>query len=650
MEQSTKKNVPLIRLEKITRSFSNGDQTLQVLKGIDLTIEEGEFVAIIGSSGSGKTTLMNLLGCLDRPTSGEYWFRGQAVSKLSKDELAHLRRDAFGFVFQSYNLLPGTPAVSNVELPAIYAGLPPAKRRERALALLGRLGLSDRTNHLPGQLSGGQQQRVSIARALMNGGQIILADEPTGALDSKSGVEVMQLLKELSAQGHTLLLITHDPEVAAHAERIIEIRDGEIISDQKTAAADLPKARLPAAATAKEQPLIDIWESTKAAFSALHRNLFRTLLTLLGIVIGVASVIAMLAIGDGAKNEIVDRISSMGSNLLLVRPGAPNQRGRWSIATLVPEDVDAINLEVPNLIAAIPELTGNATLRYGNRDKTTGMNATSASFPLVRQWNVAEGTFFSAEDEALYATVAVLGKTVADDLFAGRSPLGEYVMAGSTLLQVIGVMSERGASPMGQDQDDVVFLPYTTGSLRIFGQRFLRNVTVAVDDVSQMDATQDKIFELLLARHSDEDFQIRNMASLIDDVTATQNTFTLLLGSVAAISLLVGGVGVMNIMLVSVNERTREIGIRLATGARTRNILQQFLIEALTISAFGGVIGVVIGLGTAWLVGYLGTVVYFSVFPVVLAFSCAFATGLIFGFLPARKAAHLDPVKALSSE
>ena len=278
------------------------------------------------------------------------------------------------------------------------------------------------------------------------------------------------------------------------------------------------------------------------------------------------------------------------------------------------------------------------------------MNATSASFPLVRQWPVAEGTFFSDEDEALYATVAVLGKTVATDLFGKQSPLGEYVMAGGTLLQVIGVMSERGASPMGQDQDDVVLLPYSTGSLRIFGQRFLRNVTVAVDDVSQMDTTQDRIFELMLARHGTEDFQIRNMASLIDSVTATQDTFTLLLGSVAAISLLVGGVGVMNIMLVSVNERTREIGIRLATGARTRNILQQFLIEALTISAFGGVIGVVIGLGTAWLVGYLGTTVYFSVFPVVLAFTCAFATGLIFGFLPARKAAHLDPVKALSSE
>ncbi|NLW04622.1 MAG: MacB family efflux pump subunit [Pseudomonadaceae bacterium] len=650
MEKQDPQPAPLIRLEKITRSFSNGDQTLQVLKGIDLTINEGEFVAIIGSSGSGKTTLMNLLGCLDRPTSGEYWFRGQAVSQLTKDELAHLRRDAFGFVFQSYNLLPGTPAVNNVELPAIYAGQPPAKRRARALELLGRLGLSDRTGHLPGQLSGGQQQRVSIARALMNGGQIILADEPTGALDTKSGVEVMQLLKELSAQGHTLLLITHDPEVAAHADRIIEIRDGEIVSDTQSVNRPSPKARLPLPMPAKEQPLLDIWESTKAAFTALHRNLFRTLLTLLGIVIGVASVIAMLAIGDGAKKEIVDQISSLGSNLLLVRPGAPNQRGNWSVATLVPEDVEAINIEVPNLIAAIPELTGNQTLRYGNRDKSTSMNATSASFPLVRQWPVAEGTFFSDEDEALYATVAVLGKTVATDLFGKQSPLGEYVMAGGTLLKVIGVMSERGASPMGQDQDDVVLLPYSTGSLRIFGQRFLRNVTVAVDDVSQMDTTQDRIFELMLARHGTEDFQIRNMASLIDSVTATQDTFTLLLGSVAAISLLVGGVGVMNIMLVSVNERTREIGIRLATGARTRNILQQFLIEALTISAFGGVIGVVIGLGTAWLVGYLGTTVYFSVFPVVLAFSCAFATGLIFGFLPARKAAHLDPVKALSSE
>lgn len=642
---------PLIRLEQLKRSFQNGDQTLEVLKGINLDIYAGEFIAIIGSSGSGKTTLMNILGCLDQPSSGSYWFNGTQVSELSKDELAVLRRDAFGFVFQSYHLLPGTPAVQNVELPAIYAGLAPQDRRARALQLLQRLGLGERTLHLPSQLSGGQQQRVSIARALMNGGQLLFADEPTGALDSRSGIEVMQLLQELSNQGHTLILITHDPEVAAHADRIIEIHDGHIIKDQLNPKKNQqPKQQLKPAPASTPSVGLELWEATKAAFAALKRNIFRTLLTLLGIVIGVASVIAMLGIGDGAKNDILDRISSMGSNLLLVRPGAPNQRGGWNVATLVPEDVTAINREVSNLVAAIPEVSSNTTLRYGNLDTSTTLNATSTHFPEVRQWPLAEGTFFTQQDEYQYATVAVLGQTVAQNIFGKESPLGKHVMADGTLLQIIGVMSARGASPMGQDQDDVVFLPYTTGSLRIFGQRHLRNITIAVEDVSRIDATQDKVFELLLARHGVEDFQIRNMASLIDSVTATQNTFTLLLGSVAAISLLVGGVGVMNIMLVSVNERTREIGIRLATGAKARNILQQFLIEALTISALGGLIGVGIGLGAAWLIASLGTPVYFSIFPVALAFSCAFLTGLIFGFLPARKAAYLDPVKALATE
>lgn len=639
---------PLIELRGITRSFQNGDQILQVLKGIDLNLYAGEFVAIIGSSGSGKTTLMNLLGCLDKPTSGSYQFNGQEVTQLSSDELAYLRRDAFGFVFQSYHLLPGTPAVNNVELPAIYAGKTPKERQAKALELLKRLGLADRSDHLPNQLSGGQQQRVSLARALMNGGQVILADEPTGALDTKSSQEVMQLFKELAAAGHTLILITHDPEVAAHADRILEIRDGEIVNDtRKVELAAKPQLPQP---NNQASSFIDLVEATKAAFTALRRNLFRTLLTLLGIVIGVGSVIAMLAIGDGARLEVVDRISSMGSNLLLVMPGAPNQRGRWSIATLVPEDVDAINQEVPNLIAAIPEVTGNKTLRYANQDKSTQINATGSAFPQVKQWPLAKGTFFTPEDEELFATVAVLGQTVAKDLFGKEDPLGKYLMIDNNLLLVIGVMTAKGASPFGQDQDDVVFLPYTTGSLRIFGQRHLRNITIAVDDVSQIDAAQEAVHSLLLKRHAVEDFQIRNMASLIDNVSATQRTFTLMLGSVAAISLLVGGVGVMNIMLVSVNERTKEIGIRLATGARAKNILQQFLIEALTISAIGGVIGVVLGLGAAALADYLGTAVHYSYLPVILAFSSAFLTGLVFGFLPARKAAALDPVRALSSE
>ncbi|WP_027329247.1 MacB family efflux pump subunit [Marinimicrobium agarilyticum] len=646
---------PLLELRGVTKSYHNGELETRVLHGIDLTVYPGEFVAIMGASGSGKSTLMNIIGCLDKPTEGLYRFNGRDVANLDRDQLAQLRREAFGFVFQSYNLLPGVSALDNVEMPAIYSALTPAQRKARASELLSTLGLADRLDHRPSQLSGGQQQRVSVARALMNGGQIILADEPTGALDSQSGRDVMDLLRSLSAQGHTIVLITHDAEVAKHAHRRIDISDGRIVADpgpQTPSTTQTDPSDQPTADWHRDPPFTnELVEGSKTAFRSLSSNLFRTALTLLGIVIGVASVITMLAIGDGARQEVVDRISSMGSNLLLVRPGGPDQRGgRWTVTTLVPEDMDAINVIVPNVIAAIPELTGGQTLRYGNADHRAEINSTSFQFPQARQWSVASGNFFTREQQDDYASVAVLGQTVADSLFDDKDPLGEYIMIHKVLFQVIGVMSERGASPMGQDQDDVVLVPYTTGSLRIFGQQHLRNITVAVDDTSQMNATQDAVHQLLLQRHGTEDFQIRNMASLIDTISETQDTLTWLLGSIAAISLLVGGIGVMNIMLVSVTERTREIGVRMATGARTRHILQQFLIEALVVSALGGLIGVVMGLGVAAIVGYFGTPIHYSVLPVVLAFSCAFATGLIFGYLPARKASRLNPVNALATE
>lgn len=641
---------PLIELRDITRTYHNGELAVQVLRGINLTIQRGEFVAIMGASGSGKSTLMNILGCLDRPSSGHYWFDGHDVSNLDRDGLARLRRESFGFVFQSYNLLPGMSASANVEMPASYASLRAGERQKRAADLLRRLGLDERLEHRPGQLSGGQQQRVSIARALMNGGEIILADEPTGALDSHSGREVMKLLKELSEEGYTIILITHDSNVADHAHRKIEIADGQIVSDPgpPDVIADAPLQRQ----SLKHNPSIvrELYQGARTAISSMTGNLFRTALTLLGIVIGVASVITMLAIGDGAREAVVDRISAMGSNLLLVRPGAPGQRrGGWNIATLVPEDVDAINT-LPNIIAAVPELTGSQTLRYDNADHQAEVNATSWQFPAVRQWSVRQGGFFNQADEGEYAPVAVLGNTPAKALFGSEDPVGRYILMSNVLFQVVGVMSERGASPMGQDQDDVVLVPYTTGSMRIFGQRHLRNVTIAVDDTSLMDEVQAQVHQLLLQRHGVEDFQIYNMASLIDTVSETQDTFTWLLGSVAAISLLVGGIGVMNIMLVSVTERTREIGIRMATGARARHILQQFLLEALAVSALGGVIGVGLGLGAAALVAHFGTPVSYSLLPVLLAFGCAFGTGLLFGFLPARKAAGLDPVTALAAE
>ncbi|WP_019562001.1 MULTISPECIES: MacB family efflux pump subunit [Caldimonas] len=650
--------VPLIALSGVTRIYNAGEAAVQVLHGIDLEIHEGEFVAIMGASGSGKSTLMNILGCLDRPSAGSYRFEGREVGTLDRDELARLRREAFGFVFQSYHLIAGATALENVEVPAIYAGLPPARRHARARALLSDLGLAERVHHRPHQLSGGQQQRVSIARALMNGGRVLLADEPTGALDSRTGEEVMRLLTQLWLRGHTVILITHEREVAEHAQRIIEIKDGRIVADRTRPRR--PEALLPAGDDDIQPPsppggdspwAAEVVEAAKMAWRSLRSNVLRSVLTLLGIVIGVASVIAMMAIGDGAKQQVLERVSAMGSNLLLVRPGAPNQRGSWSITTLVNEDVQAINAEVPNVLAAIPEQNTSVTVRYGHQDLQTYANGTSHLFPLARQWPVARGIFFSAEDARNYAAVAVLGQTVARALFPdGEDPLGQYVLVNNLVFQVIGVMAERGASPMGSDQDDVIFIPFETSSLRVSGQRHLRNVTVAVQDVSRIDQTQQDVEMLLLERHGLVDYQVRNMASVIETAEQTANTMTILLGSIAAISLLVGGIGVMNIMLVSVTERTREIGIRMATGARERNIMQQFLIEALVVTALGGAVGVGLGLTVAAVLAAFDVPVQVTALPVLLAFGCAFATGLVFGFLPARKAARLDPVVALAAQ
>ncbi len=647
---------PLIELIDLIKTYRSGELDVEVLHGVSLKIYPGEFLAIMGASGSGKTTLMNMIGCLDRPSSGTYRFMGEDASGFGRDELARLRREAFGFVFQSYNLIGNASALENVEVPAVYSGMPSAARDARARGLLVSLGLGERLAHRPSQLSGGQQQRVSIARALMNGGRIVLADEPTGALDSKSGTEVMALLQDLSRRGHTVILITHALDIAAQAKRVIEIKDGRIVSDPGPQLSARASDAAPAADIAPVRDeggasfLIGAIEAAKTAVRALRANLNRTVLTLLGIVIGVASVIAMLAIGDGAKQVVLNRISAMGTNLLLIRPGQPNRRGvGGTVASLVPEDADRI-AELPNVLAAVPELGGSVTARFGSFDYQTQATGTSATFPAARNWPVSRGIFFSTADLKSYAAVVVLGQTVADKLFSKEvDPVGQYIVLNNVLFQVIGLMSVRGASPQGQDQDDVVLVPLTTGGLRLFGQRFLRTITVAVDDVDLIDETQDAVTALLQARHQTTDFQIRNMASILETATDTQNTLTVLLGSVAAISLLVGGIGVMNIMLVSVTERTREIGIRMATGARMRNILQQFLIEALVVSLLGGTIGVALGLAAAAIISMFGTPVQYSLGPVLLAFGCALATGLIFGYMPARKAARVDPIVALAT-
>jgi macrolide transport system ATP-binding/permease protein len=648
--------VPVIELRGVTKTYFNGDLATEVLHGIDLKIYPGEFVALMGASGSGKSTMMNILGCLDRPTTGTYLFKGRDVSDFDRDELSDLRRESFGFVFQSYNLISGSTAAENVEVPGMYAGVELHARHERSRELLTRLGLEERIYFLPNQLSGGQQQRVSIARALMNGGEIILADEPTGALDSRSGVEVMKLLDELSAQGHTVILITHALEVAEHARRVIEIRDGVIVADPgPRISEEAPPVLSWTARRGRMSQLATAFESVKSALRSLQHNLLRSILTLLGIVIGVGSVITMLAIGDGAKKQVIDAISSFGANLLNVNAGAGgNTRGSdRGTASLTLGDVDAIATEVPNVIAAVPYQESSKTFRYQDNDISSQVIGSSSKYPIVRDWPVAQGTFFTDDDEKSYAAVAVLGRTVADALFPdGESPLGKYILMNNLSFQVIGVMAVKGASPNGQDQDEVVIIPYLTNQLRVTGQRFVSRIQVAVEDVHKIMDTQGAIEDLMAERHGQVDFRIFNMGAMLDSRVEQEKTMTMLLGSIAAISLLVGGIGVMNIMLVSVTERTREIGIRMATGARTTNILQQFLIEALVVSLIGGAIGVVLGLGSAWTVGHFfqNTPVAFTLFPVILAFSSAFAIGLIFGFLPARKAAYLDPVVALQSE
>jgi macrolide transport system ATP-binding/permease protein len=648
----TAHSAPLIELDNVWRTFvTGGDVRVDALRGVSLSIHAGEFLAIMGSSGSGKSTLMNILGCLDRPSAGTYHFGGRDVSVLDADALAWLRREAFGFVFQSYNLLPTATAEENVEIPAIYAGISPEERKKRADELLIKLGVGDRLEHRPSQLSGGQQQRVSIARALMNGGQVILADEPTGALDSKSGAEVIALLEELAAQGHTVILITHDAEVAAHAHRVVEIRDGEIVSDSGShATASASSFKLGGDQNELPSLFAGLGESLGMATRALRANFFRTILTLLGIVIGVGSVVAMLAMGEGAKQRVVDQISSMGTNLIMIRPLRGRDAGDRVLLT--PEDAEAIS-QLPNVLTSMPDVSGEYNVRYSNIDyRPEDIVATTTDLPFTRNWDLAQGAFFTRQDMEDHAPVAVLGDLVYHTLFPdGEDPIGEYFLVGNAPFQVIGVMEPKGALSANDDADDVVFIPLTTGMMRVFGQRHLGAITVAVDDISVMDETQDDIMNLLRARHDGAaDFRIRNMADLLETVTTTQNTLTTFLAAVAAISLLVGGIGIMNIMLVSVTERTREIGIRMATGARQRDILQQFLSEAMMVSAIGGIVGIIGGVAVGLTLRSFGTPILFTAMPMILAFSCAAATGLVFGYAPARKAARLDPVVALANE
>ena len=658
-------STPLIELKHIRKSYGGGDSPqVDVLRGVDLSIHAGEFVAIVGASGSGKSTLMNILGCLDRPTAGDYLFAGENVAHLDSDALAWLRREAFGFVFQGYHLIPSASAQENVEMPAIYAGISAAERHARARALLTRLGLADRTGNRPHQLSGGQQQRVSIARALMNGGHIILADEPTGALDSHSGAEVMRLLDELASQGHVVILITHDRDVAARANRIIEIRDGLIISDSadstrhRPASADSAdsaalqavdlRQRLAEGAEHNGAWKAELLDAVQAAWRVMWINRFRTALTLLGIIIGVASVVVMLAVGEGSKRQVMAQMGAFGSNILYLSGSSPNPRTPLGIVTL--NDVAAL-ATLPQIKRIMPVNGSDAGIRYGNLDYLAYVGGNDVNFPQIFNWPVVEGSYFTEADERAGATVAVIGHRIREKLFKQVSPIGQYILIENVPFQVIGVLAEKGSSSGNKDSDDRVAIPYSAASVRLFGTYNPEYVVIAAADARKVREAEQAIDQLMLRLHNGKrDYQLTNNAAMIQAEARTQNTLSLMLGSIAAISLLVGGIGVMNIMLMTVRERTREIGIRMATRARQRDILRQFLTEALMLSVVGGLCGIGLALLVGGVLMLAKVAVQFSLVAVLGAFGCALVTGVVFGFMPARKAARLDPVKALTSE
>jgi len=652
----------MIEVNNISKTYHSDKVPVKALVDVSLKIESGEFVAIMGQSGSGKSTLLHVLGFLDRPDKGSYKLCGQEISDLEDNQLASLRNNLVGFVFQQFHLLRRVSAVENVELPLIYAGKKFGK--EVAREKLEAVGLSDRLKHRSNELSGGEQQRVAIARSLVNDPMIIFADEPTGNLDTKSEEEIISILKELNSQGKTIILVTHEKEVAAHAKRIITMRDGRIISDEykdkslktENGSLNLSLCNIISqkhSSIGRIEFIQHLYQSIRAIFS----NKIRSFLSMLGILFGVGAVIAMMALGEGAKVSMEQRLKSLGSNLLSVRGGSSRMHGVASgsgtVTRFTPEDIEAIRR-----LSSVKKVTGSCRgtgqVVYENENWNTSLEGVGYDYGQMRAAIPEIGRWFTQGEISLREKVAILGTTVVEKLFKQTSPIGKNIKINRINFKVIGIVPEKGS--MGpHDQDDIIYIPLTTAMYRVLGKDYIDQIYVEVSDVDLIDQAQDQISDLIKKRHrlyKDEDsFEIRNMSEIQQMLSSTTQTMSLLLGSIAAISLLVGGIGIMNIMLVSVTERTREIGLRKAIGARNNDIMSQFLIEAVVMTFSGGVIGILLGsLSALIMTSVFGWATKVSMFSIVLSTTFSIAVGIGFGLWPAKKAAQLNPIEALRYE
>ena len=693
----------VIAIEDVTRTYHVGDVDVHALGGVNLTIDRGEFVAIMGSSGSGKSTLMAILGCLDRPSSGRYLFDGIDVASLPEPDLARIRSERLGFVFQSFNLLARTSAAENVALPLLYSDDGKSGRKARfarALEALGPLGLGDRAANTPGQLSGGQQQRVAIARALINSPSLLLADEPTGNLDTRTSHEIMQTLKQLNRdEGVTIVLVTHEADIAAYADRTVTMRDGRILTDERRksgiggtpTATDLSIFRPHALSTMTNGAPLS-WAFGRmilaAAVQALARNKMRSALTMLGVFVGVAALIAMVAVGQGANEAVKKEIESLGTNLVVVMPGAVTSMGArggaGSASTLTVSDAQAIRREAPAVgqVAYLIRQMGQA--QYADHNWMTNIQGVTANYPPITNCQIAAGRFITAEDESSAALVAVIGQTVYRQLFApSDNPLGAVILVKGVPLRVIGVLVAKGQSGFGQDQDDLVMVPFRTAEAKVLGVAaptqpattsaiftpqpnpydiqprmtgFVNQIYVQAESESQVQAAIDQVTATLVRRHhispgEPNDFSVRNLSQIASAREGSSRVMALLLAAVASISLLVGGIGIMNILLVSVTERTREIGLRMAIGARRLHVLLQFLAEAVFLSLIGGAAGILCGIAVSETISVVaGWPTPISPTAILGGFAFSAAVGIFFGYYPARKAARLDPIDALRYE